>query len=161
MMQFLRKAADGDSSTKNGDRNPLVPAGMKPWQAAIIVVALFLLALTFPYTGDDWAWGCEISLQRLSSWFADYNGRYVGNLLVIVLTRNVVLRSVVVAAVMYAIALCVDRIAGAKGPAVFWTSLVLLPLYARLCSRPSRGVDFGVHKLCRTCAFCSCVPRGV
>lgn len=59
----------------------------------------FFLALTFfcyifPYTGDDWAWGSSIGVERLESWFENYNGRYAGNLAVMVLTRFRVLRAV-------------------------------------------------------------------
>lgn len=51
----------------------------------VVFSALFYL---FPYTGDDWAWGSQIGLDRLASWFDNYNGRYLGNLLVMVLTRS-------------------------------------------------------------------------
>lgn len=58
----------------------------------ILLYAGFFLILTFffyifPYTGDDWAWGSSIGIERLESWFQNYNGRYAGNLLVMVLTR--------------------------------------------------------------------------
>lgn len=45
------------------------------------------LAALFPYTGDDWDWGSQLGLERLETLFADYNGRYLGNLLVIAQTR--------------------------------------------------------------------------
>lgn len=56
------------------------------------------LAYLFPYTGDDWAWGSSIGLERLKIFFAGYNGRYVGNLLVLLLTRSKLLDAVVIAA---------------------------------------------------------------
>ncbi|MCQ4635272.1 DUF6056 family protein [Anaerovorax odorimutans] len=48
---------------------------------------LVWLCYIFPYTGDDWAWGSSVGLERLSSWFENYNGRYAGNLAVLILTR--------------------------------------------------------------------------
>lgn len=67
-----------------------------------ICVAMFFgfafLAYLFPYTGDDWAWGSSIGLERLKIFFAGYNGRYVGNLLVLLLTRSKLLDVVVIAA---------------------------------------------------------------
>ena len=45
-----------------------------------------MLALSFPRL-DDLTWGSSVGLDRLSNWFAGYNGRYVGNLIVIALTR--------------------------------------------------------------------------
>ncbi|MCI9598533.1 MAG: hypothetical protein HFE75_14890 [Firmicutes bacterium] len=67
--------------------------------AGISLYAAFFLALTFfcylfPYTGDDWAWGSSIGMKRLESWFENYNGRYAGNLAVMVLTRFRVLKSI-------------------------------------------------------------------
>lgn len=67
-----------------------------------ICVALFLgyafLAWLFPYTGDDWSWGSSIGIERLEIFFAGYNGRYVGNLLVLLLTRSKLLDVLVMAA---------------------------------------------------------------
>ena len=60
----------------------------KQW---LLMIGSFLvfgaLALLYPYTGDDWDWGCHIGMDRLMTLFADYNGRYMGNLLVILQTR--------------------------------------------------------------------------
>lgn len=68
-------------------------------------LALFLLVLCylFPYTGDDWAWGASLGIERLSNGFKDYNGRYLGNLLVLLITRSRVLRAVVMAGTVTAI----------------------------------------------------------
>lgn len=38
-----------------------------------------------------------ISIDILHSFFADYNGRYVGNLIVILLTRSNILKTIVIA----------------------------------------------------------------
>ena len=51
------------------------------------ILGFAALAVLFPYTGDDWDWGCHIGMDRLRSFFADYNGRYLGNLMVITQTR--------------------------------------------------------------------------
>ncbi|MGN0692308.1 MAG: hypothetical protein ACI4K7_08175, partial [Oscillospiraceae bacterium] len=58
---------------KNTVRNVLI----------ISTVFIFFLGLAymFPYTGDDWAWGGSLGLERLHNHFKDYNGRYLGNLL--------------------------------------------------------------------------------
>lgn len=65
--------------------------------SAFLFCAFTVLALLFPYTGDDWYWGSEIGLRHLADFFAGYNGRYLGNLLVLVLTRSKVLDAVVMA----------------------------------------------------------------
>lgn len=56
-------------------------------------VFVFLLSLLFPYSGDDWAWGSQIGLDRLAAHFEAYNGRYVGNLIVLAMTRSNVLKA--------------------------------------------------------------------
>ena len=55
----------------------------KIWLRYIICFGLIaILCYLFPYTGDDWAWGSKIGIDRLNNWFENYNGRYVGNLIV-------------------------------------------------------------------------------
>lgn len=58
-----------------------------PYLAFLIGAALFIMfVMSFPRL-DDLTWGSSMGLDRLHSWFAGYNGRYVGNLIVILLTR--------------------------------------------------------------------------
>ena len=61
----------------------------------ILIIFLLVLCYNFPYTGDDWAWGSSIGLSRLSTFFSNYNGRYLGNLTVILLTRSNLLKTIV------------------------------------------------------------------
>lgn len=66
--------------------------------SCFVLFFLFLsLAFMFPYTGDDWTWGSAAGLEYLETFFSDYNGRYLGNLLVLALTRSKVLDAVVMA----------------------------------------------------------------
>lgn len=72
------------------------------WIISGLTVLLFaLLAWLFPYTGDDWAWGSSIGTKRLSIFFDNYNGRYLGNLLILLVSRSVALRVVLMAAAYY------------------------------------------------------------
>ncbi|WP_157962425.1 hypothetical protein [Homoserinimonas sp. OAct 916] len=59
---------------------------------------LTVLAFLFPLSGDDWAWGSQIGIDRLDAFFENYNGRYVGNLIVLALTRLPLIAPFVVAA---------------------------------------------------------------
>jgi len=59
-----------------------------------IFLCITLIAYFFPYTHDDWSWGSTDGIIRLNSLFADYNGRWAGNLLVIFLTRFRFIRAV-------------------------------------------------------------------
>lgn len=70
----------------------------KRYGVAIMYVVTFILVTylcyIFPYTGDDWAWGSQIGIDRLELWFDKYNGRYAGNLLVLVLTRAKLVKAI-------------------------------------------------------------------
>ncbi|MGL4849511.1 MAG: DUF6056 family protein [Clostridium sp.] len=70
---------------------------------------LFALIYIFPYSGDDWAWGSSMGLDRLHIWFADYNGRYLGNLLVLALTRSLILKTVVITGVLFGLVYLTDK----------------------------------------------------
>ena len=48
----------------------------KIWLRYIICFGLIaILCYLFPYTGDDWAWGSKIGIDRLNNWFENCNGR--------------------------------------------------------------------------------------
>ena len=56
---------------------------------AIVLFFVFaILAYCTPYTNDDWAWGDKIGAERLSTFFAGYNGRYLGNLLILLIANS-------------------------------------------------------------------------
>lgn len=75
-----------------------------------LIFAFFaILSYLFPYTGDDWAWGSEIGLQRLQSGFSDYNGRYAGNILVLLLTRNKLLNVLFMSTTFFVCCTCCDK----------------------------------------------------
>ena len=99
-------------------------------------VCFFLIALLcwlFPYTGDDWAWGSQIGLDRLESWFANYNGRYVGNLIVLVMTRSNLLKTLIMAFCLTGIAYLVEYIIKQKW--AFYVTCVALVLMPKLILR--------------------------
>ena len=60
----------------------------------IIMIVIFLcICYFFPYVHDDWAWGSSIGINRLNNMFKNYNGRWAGNILVILLTRSNILKT--------------------------------------------------------------------
>lgn len=105
-------------------RRALLPCGIGG--SIAILGVLFLICFMFPYSGDDWAWGSSIGMERLRSGFAGYNGRYIGNLLVIALTRSRLLRAGVMAVTLFGIPWCVHVIVGRDDSAMFWLALALL-----------------------------------
>ena len=63
----------------------------------LVLLFFGIVAFMFPYTGDDWAWGSWMGIERLETFFADYNGRYFGNFLVLAITRSEILKVVLMA----------------------------------------------------------------
>lgn len=74
-----RRAATNDQQT------------IDPWAEValltVFAVAFWLIASSVPPNGDDWAWGSQIGVERLTNWFDGYNGRYTGNIIVLLMTR--------------------------------------------------------------------------
>lgn len=79
-----------------------------------------------PYFKDDWAWGSQIGLDRLQSFFAGYNGRYLGNLLVLLITRSKALKIIIMTAGVLALPALVSRIADKRLFLLFPLCLILL-----------------------------------
>ena len=79
-----------------------------------LFAAFALLVLLFPYTGDDWAWGSKIGMERLATWFDNYNGRYAGNLLVMALTRSKAFNVIFTALSMVAVCWLPKRFSGSR-----------------------------------------------
>lgn len=66
----------------------------------VMVVAFYLFqAWTIPMMGDDWIWGGNVGIDRLHSFFADYNGRYLGNVVELLVTRFFVARLLILTTV--------------------------------------------------------------
>ena len=68
-----------------------------------LFLSFVLLVSFFPYSGDDWAWGSKMGIERLENWFHNYNGRYAGNLLVLLLTRSSFLKTIMIASSLFLI----------------------------------------------------------
>lgn len=81
---------------------------------SIVFITLLLICYFFPYTGDDWAWGTNIGVERLLSGFKDYNGRYLGNIMVLLLTRSRILRAIIMSITLFVIPLLISKIVSNK-----------------------------------------------
>lgn len=58
-----------------------------------IFFVFIVIAMLIPLTsGDDLDWGSKGGLARLANGFDNYNGRYVGNLVILAITRSTILR---------------------------------------------------------------------
>lgn len=75
-----------------------------------IFVFFCILCFLFPYSHDDWAWGSSVGIERLKNHFDNYNGRWFGNFVVLLLTRNKLLKTLVMAGVLTCIIILIDKI---------------------------------------------------
>ena len=99
---------------------------VKAIRYSICFLLIALLCWMFPYSGDDWAWGSEIGIHRLDVWFYKYNGRYVGNLIVLALTRSNLLKTLVMAFCLTGIIYLTEYISKRKW--AFYVSCIALVL---------------------------------
>ena len=94
------------------------------------LLLLFFLLLPicwlFPYTGDDWAWGSQLGLERLYTFFQGYNGRYFGNIIVLILTRSNILKTLAMAGTYTGIVACIISISSWEK--AFFLSCLLLAM---------------------------------
>ena len=108
-----------------------LPRRLEALVLVVIIVSFALLANLFPYSGDDWAWGSQIGIDRLSTFFVDYNGRYAGNLAVLALTRSsaavAVTMAVAVAAIVFLV-LHLARFRTITGYALVYALVLAMPV---------------------------------
>lgn len=100
---------------------------------AILYAALVIIFSLIPLSGDDWEWGTFLGEAQLKTWFKNYNGRYSGNLLVILFTRCLFLRNTVTPAIITL--LCVFPTVFAKKKSLFllsFSTLLVISLPKRL-----------------------------
>ena len=84
---------------------------MWPWIILIPAALVFYvwLAYQIPYTHDDWDWGLDIGITHLLS--ADINSRFAGNLIEVLITRSVFLKTVLMGTVFTLIVFLSTRLA--------------------------------------------------
>ena len=69
----------------------------------ILFIILVVICFMFPYTHDDWPWSGAEGLNRLKNLFDGYNGRWAGNILVMILTRFRIFRAIFIASTLLGI----------------------------------------------------------
>ncbi len=91
----------------------------------LLFLAFWLyLAYCVPYTHDDWDWGLDIGLRQWLT--ASLNNRYVGSFFVILMTRSVLAKVLILGGGMFAIPLLLALLAG---PGEDGERRPFLPLY--------------------------------
>ena len=99
-------------------------------------IFIFLLFLTFlfPYSIDDWAWGSQFGIEKLQSLFANYNGRWCGNILAMILTRSRILRAFFMAFILSFMMYLVNKLTSIDSNSR-WLGILLLVALPNLILR--------------------------
>ncbi|MGX4598436.1 DUF6056 family protein [Faecalimicrobium sp. JNUCC 81] len=63
----------------------------------LLLLFFFFFAAQVPYSHDDWQWGSHSNWILMLNGFENYNGRYLGNLFEILITRNVLAKNIILA----------------------------------------------------------------
>jgi len=97
------------------------------------IMLMFILLCVFfyfiPYTDDDLRWGSQAGLDRLANGFAGYGGRYLGYLIVMVLTRFTLLKVLFMSAIVTLMAYLVRYITKLQtAPFIVILSIMVAPL---------------------------------
>ena len=93
-----------------------------------IFIFIFYLILTylFPYTHDDWMWGSNDGINLLNNHFDNYNGRWVGNIIVILLTRSNLLKTFIMTFVLTGIIYLINKIIKGNKTTILLSFLLML-----------------------------------
>src|SRR5699024_2493618 len=99
---------------------------------SLTLIFFFYLIYNTPLTGDDWTWGTERGITRLQNFFDGYNGRYLSNILEIILTRNDVLRYLIITIFTISLIFLISKLYDNKDKTTFFllafTLIMLMPV---------------------------------
>lgn len=100
------------------------------WRRVLIIAAAFVcvgaLMYCVPLSLDDWAWGGKIGIERFDTMFKGYNGRYLGNFLILAMSRSKIFRVAVMTVVTVSIPLIIGKYVNSKRVIYFVLALILL-----------------------------------
>lgn len=87
----------------------------------VIYFVLFLYIFwKVPYCHDEWAWGLPDRIELMKNGFEGYNGRYLGNLLAILITRSLWAKTGILALVMLALLTVMMKVVREDQKTEFW-----------------------------------------
>ncbi|KFN90573.1 hypothetical protein [Tetragenococcus muriaticus] len=94
----------------------------------MLAITLFYLVIAWllVLSGDDWAWGGDIGQARLENHFDEYNGRYFGNIIEMIITRSIFARLLIYSFVNTGIVFLIREILDRKVAYVYCFLLILL-----------------------------------
>lgn len=91
-----------------------------------LIMFFFFFAKQVPYSHDDWQWASQAKWDLMLNGFENYNGRYLGNLLEILITRNVFAKNISLSVGMLAIIWVIYKFINNNAKAKDKTALFIL-----------------------------------
>lgn len=91
-----------------------------------IFITMLVLFYFMPYQGDDWEWGSSFGIENLKNYFRDFNGRYLGNLLIVTMSRFRILRSIITTGSLFLIVFLLKKTFGFKRDVELYLIIILL-----------------------------------
>lgn len=99
------------------------------YEIIVIFIVYLVIGRLLIHSGDDWAWGGEIGMERLRNGFDNYNGRYIGNLVEMLITRNMIMRLIIYSLVNTGIIFLLYELLNRKfEPRYFFLIMLLIPI---------------------------------
>ena len=98
----------------------------------ILFVFLLSLAIFIPYVHDDWAWASSFGMKLLNNKFYDYNGRYISNLIAILLCKYKVIMVIIFTLSSYMIFYLMNKFLKLKNDIYYLIIIILfflMPAY--------------------------------
>lgn len=101
---------------------------MKKRNTMILIVLVFIvMSIIIPLSyGDDLDWGGQGGIERLGYFFQGYNGRYLGNLVIMAISRSLIVRVIFYTIVNSGIILLMNKLVEYKHSSSLIFSLFLL-----------------------------------
>ena len=94
----------------------------------ITFILVFVISLLFPFSGDDWQWKFQ-GWDTIKSFYANeyLNGRYLGNIFIVIMSKNSIIRGLFIAGILTAIVEIISRKTKTEYSFI-WSIILLMPL---------------------------------
>lgn len=94
----------------------------------ITFILVFIISLLFPFSGDDWQWKFQ-GLDTIKNFYANeyLNGRYLGNIFIVIMSKNSIIRGLFTAGILTAIVEIISKKTKTEYSFI-WCIILFMPL---------------------------------
>lgn len=132
------------------ERGSKVKAERINWRMIVYLLffaVMFYIAWQVPYCHDEWQWGLEDRVELMKRGFENYNGRYLGNILALIITRSVPAKALILSGGLLWLLMVLNSQKAEKNVFFMLVSIILLlavprTLFAQSYGWPAAFVNF-------------------